>query len=149
MLILSASSLKRVMEEEEESNNSSRKCTPKSGSFRGRESAYSYQYHHRFLRNSYRLDCGFGFGYQNQYQTFPALLPLPTTIPLQLTVTSPFPQNQSFGSCIATSSECQPQDFSVAPGMTLMPFFVISLRCVWMLIVSVANGIGALVLFFK
>ncbi|KAL8550273.1 hypothetical protein ACS0TY_008915 [Phlomoides rotata] len=128
--------------EEQEFNNTSRKCTPRTGSFRGRESAYSYQYHHRLPQNSYRLDCGFGFGYQNQYQTFPALLPLPTTIPLQLTLTSPFPQNQSFGlkphllkgswkqsnHPIATSSESQVQDLSVDRGRkqietrTCLPF---------------------------
>ncbi|KAA8532929.1 hypothetical protein F0562_032954 [Nyssa sinensis] len=33
---------------------------------------------------------------QNQYQTYPALLPLPPIIPLQLTVTPPLLQNQSF-----------------------------------------------------
>lgn len=117
---------------EEEESNTSRKCTPKTKSFRERrERAYSYQYHHHhLLQNSYSFGYGFGFGYQNQYQNFPALLPLPPTIPLQLTVSSPFPQNHTFGQkshlrrglcrqnnpALATSSDYHVQDFSVAPG---------------------------------
>ncbi|KAH6822432.1 Argonaute family protein [Perilla frutescens var. hirtella] len=119
---------------EEEESNTSRKCTPKTRSFRERrERAYSYQYHHHhhhLLPNSYSFGYGFGFGYQNQYQNFPALLPLPPSIPLQLTVTSPFPQNHTFGQkshlrkglcrqnnpSLATSSDYHVQDFSVAPG---------------------------------
>ncbi|KAG6398870.1 hypothetical protein SASPL_140341 [Salvia splendens] len=90
--------LKQVMEEEDESNTST-KCTPKTMSFRERgERAYTYHHHrhhhHHLLQNSYSFGYGFGFGYQNQYQNFPALLPLPPTIPLQLTA---FPQNHTFG----------------------------------------------------
>ncbi|KAG8383067.1 hypothetical protein BUALT_Bualt05G0146100 [Buddleja alternifolia] len=91
------------MEEEEESNNTSKKCTPKTRSFRGIQRAnsnntynyqYQYQYHHHFLQNSYRF--GYGYGLQNQY--YPALLPLPPTIPLQLTLNPQIPHNQRFGS---------------------------------------------------
>ncbi|KAI3452872.1 hypothetical protein Pfo_009535 [Paulownia fortunei] len=117
---------------EEEESNTSRKCSPMTRSFRGSERAYSYQYHHQLLQNSYRLGYGYGFGYQNQYQTYPALLPLPPSIPLQLTGTPPFLQNESFGSKthlrkaswkqnkppLATSSDCQVQDFSVAQART-------------------------------
>lgn len=128
---------------EEEESNTSRKCTPKTKSFRERrERAYSYQYHHHhLLQNSYSFGYGFGFGYQNQYQNFPALLPLPPTIPLQLTVTSPFPQNHTFGQkshlrrglcrqnnpALATSSDYHVQDFSVAPGKK-KPFLFVFLN---------------------
>ncbi|KAI3467297.1 hypothetical protein Pfo_023960 [Paulownia fortunei] len=111
---------------EEEESNTSRKCTPKTRSFRGSESGHRYQYHHQLVQNSYGL--GYGFGYTNQYQTFPALLPLPPIIPLQFTVAPSFPQNQRFGSrthfkkasrrqnnpLLATSSDSQFQDLSVA-----------------------------------
>ncbi|XP_011075545.1 protein argonaute 7 isoform X2 [Sesamum indicum] len=116
---------------EDEESNTRRKCPPKTTSFREIGSGHSYQYHHQLLQNSYRLGYGFGldygFGYTNQYQTFPALLPLPPSLPLQLAVTPPFPPNQRFGSrthfkkasrkqnnpLLATSSDSQYQDFSV------------------------------------
>ncbi|KAK6116446.1 hypothetical protein DH2020_049908 [Rehmannia glutinosa] len=116
------------MEEEEESNTS-KKCIPKTRNHRGNEIACSYQYHHHhLLQNSYRLNYGFGFGYQNQYQNYPALLPLPPSIP----VNPPFLQNQSFTSKthlrkaswrqnnppLATSSEYQVQDSSVGQART-------------------------------
>ncbi|GFP87334.1 protein argonaute 7 [Phtheirospermum japonicum] len=119
--------------EEQESNNRSKKCTPKTRNLRQSDNrAYSYQYHHQLLQNSYMFNCGFGFNYQNPYKNYPALLPLPPTIPLQLTVTPPFLQNQSFtpkthlrksswrqnNPPLATSSECHGQDFSVRQAST-------------------------------
>ncbi|CBI38237.3 unnamed protein product, partial [Vitis vinifera] len=73
------------MEETEESN-ANKKCTPKR-SFRGRTNPHD----HQLLQYSNP----FRFSNQNQYQSYPALLPLPPPIPLQLTATPPLPQNQS------------------------------------------------------
>ncbi|XP_059655791.1 protein argonaute 7 [Cornus florida] len=81
------------MEDTQESNTN-RKCTPKTRSFRERANPpHNYQYHHQLLH--YSNGIGF-FNHQNQYQAYPALLPLPPIIPLQLTVTPPLPQNQTF-----------------------------------------------------
>ncbi|KAK6133869.1 hypothetical protein DH2020_032382 [Rehmannia glutinosa] len=110
------------MEEEEESNTSRKKFTPKTRNFRGTQSVNSYQYHHHLLQNYY------GFNYTNQFQTFPPLLPLPPSIPLQLTLSPSFHQNQRLGSTthfqkasrkqnnslLATSSDSKFQDFSFA-----------------------------------
>lgn len=142
--------IKQAMEEEDESNTST-KCTPKTMSFRERgERAYAYHHHrhHHLLQNSYTFGYGFGFGYQNQYQNFPALLPLPPTIPLQLTA---FPQNHTFGHkshlrrglcspALATSSDYHVQDFPAGKNMEKknpfliliflnMGFFNLSLLC--------------------
>ncbi|KAL3636223.1 Protein argonaute 7 [Castilleja foliolosa] len=118
---------------EQESNNTSKKCSPKTKNLRqSNNRAYSYQYHHQLLQNSYLFNYGFGFNYQNPYQNYPALLPLPPSIPLQLSVTPPFLQNQSFTPKthlrksswgqnyypLATSSECHVQDFSVRQAST-------------------------------
>ncbi|KAJ9705630.1 hypothetical protein PVL29_003615 [Vitis rotundifolia] len=73
------------MEETEESN-ANKKCTPKR-SFRGRTNPHD----HQLLQYSNP----FRFSNQNHYQSYPALLPLPPPIPLQLTATPPLPQNQS------------------------------------------------------
>ncbi|PIN05276.1 Translation initiation factor 2C (eIF-2C) [Handroanthus impetiginosus] len=116
---------------EEEDSNTATKCTPKTTTCRGIESAHNHHYHHHLLQNSYYrfgYGFGFGFGYTNQYQTFPALLPLPPSLPLQLTVSPPFPPNHRFGArthfkkasrkqnnpLLATSSDSQFQDFSVS-----------------------------------
>nr|AZZ70070.1 argonaute 7 [Erythranthe lewisii] len=124
------------MEEEEEgkSNNTNRrKCSPRTSSFRNTETAFTYHHHHhhyhqQLIQNPY-AQLSYGFGYRNQYQTFPALLPLPPTIPLHLTVAPYFPQNQGFRPRThfkkpsrnhnyplpPTSSVSQFQDFSAAP----------------------------------
>ncbi|CAK9186648.1 unnamed protein product [Ilex paraguariensis] len=114
------------MEETEESNID-RKLTPKARSFRGRTNPHNHQYHHQLLQHSNRI--GFGFCYQNQYQTYPALLPLPPTIPLQLTATPPHTRNQCLRSKthsqkdswkqnsppLATSSDTQVSNISTTP----------------------------------
>uniref|UniRef100_A0ABD2Y417 Protein argonaute 7 n=1 Tax=Cinchona calisaya TaxID=153742 RepID=A0ABD2Y417_9GENT len=120
------------MEETEESNNTNRKCTSKA-SFRGRtNNPHNNQnhHHHHLLHHSNRIGFGFGFYNQNQYQNYPALLPLPpTTMPLQLAITPPFPQNYNLRSKshfqkpsrkqnnppLAASSDSHAQDFSVLP----------------------------------
>ncbi|KAF5939131.1 hypothetical protein HYC85_023390 [Camellia sinensis] len=123
------------MEETEEANTT-KKCTPKTRSFRGRNSPHSHHHHHHhyqqqqqqqlLLQQSNRI--GYCFN-QNQYQTYPALLPLPPIMPLQLTVTPPLPQNQTFRSKthlqkhpwkqnnppLATSSDPEPQNSAVSP----------------------------------
>lgn len=92
------------MEETEESNNANRKCTStKTRSFRGKTNhnqppkyQYQYQYQqHQLLQYSNRFG---GFSNQNQYQNYPALLPLPChpPLPLQIAISPQFPQNQSF-----------------------------------------------------
>ncbi|KAK9276501.1 hypothetical protein L1049_006035 [Liquidambar formosana] len=112
------------MEETEESN-ANRKCTSKTRSFRGKTNPHKHQYQHQLLQHSNR----FGFYNQNQYQSYPALLPLPPPIPLQLTITPAFPPNQSFVSktCLqkpswkqnnpplATSSDTQVPVLTVSP----------------------------------
>lgn len=118
------------MEEKEESNTN-KKCTSKT-SFRERTAnPHNHQNHHhhpnQLLHHSNRT--GFGFCNQNQNQTYPALLPLPPTIPLQLSITPSLPQNQNFRSKshlqkptrkqsnppVAASSNSRAQDISVVP----------------------------------
>ncbi|KAL2546716.1 protein argonaute 7 [Forsythia ovata] len=114
------------MEETEESNTN-KKCTR---NFRRNGNTQNYQYPNQFLHQSNRINgFGYGFSYQNQY---PALLPLPPSIPLQMAVAPSFPQYQNFGSKThlqkpswkqnnpppATSSESQVQDFSVTQART-------------------------------
>lgn len=128
--ILSLSFILQVMEETEESNTH-KKCTSKT-SLRGRTNPHNHQYHNhhhnQLLHQSNRN--GFGFYNQNQYQAYPALLPLPPTIPLQLAITPPHPQNQNYISKsylqkpsrkqsnppLAASSNSQAQDISVSTG---------------------------------
>ncbi|KAL6505629.1 Protein argonaute 7 [Orobanche hederae] len=118
--------------EEQEPTNTSKTCTPKTRNFRQDDRAYSYQhqYQHQLLQNTFMFNYGFGLNYQNH----PALLPLPPSIPLQLTIAPPVPflQNQSFTSKThlrkaswrqnnhhpATSSECHVQDFSPGQART-------------------------------
>ena len=81
--------------EKTEEPNANKKCTTETRSFRGRASPHKhqYQYQHQLLRYSNQ----YGFCNQNQYQRYyPALLPLPPQIPLQLALTPPLPPNQSF-----------------------------------------------------
>ncbi|KAA8529385.1 hypothetical protein F0562_033816 [Nyssa sinensis] len=118
------------MEETEESYTN-RKCSPKTRSLRGMVNPHNYHHHHhhhhqqQLLQHSNRI----GFSNQKHYQTYPALLPLPPTIPMQLTVTSPFSQNQSFrpkthlqeppwkqnNTPLATSSDVQVPNSTVSP----------------------------------
>lgn len=102
------------------------KCIPKIRSFRGRNNPHNNHYQQHLLQNSNRN----GFCNQNQYQTYPALLPLPPTIPLPLSLAPTFPQNHNFrtkahlqkpswkhnNTPIATSSDTRIPDFSVTPG---------------------------------
>ncbi|KAE8023197.1 hypothetical protein FH972_008926 [Carpinus fangiana] len=81
--------------EKTEEPNANKKCTTETRSFRGRASPqkHQYQYQHQLLQYSNQ----YGFCNQNQYQRYyPALLPLPPQIPLQLALTPPLPPNQSF-----------------------------------------------------
>ncbi|KAF8378733.1 hypothetical protein HHK36_030082 [Tetracentron sinense] len=75
--------------EETEVSKTNRKCTTKTRSCRGAIEPHQHQHQHSFHN---------GFCFQNRFQTYPALLPLPPLIPLHLPVTSPVPQNQKFGS---------------------------------------------------
>ncbi|XP_002522490.2 protein argonaute 7 [Ricinus communis] len=92
------------MEETRESN-ANKKCTSKPRTLRGRTTThkhqyqyqYQYQYQHHFLQYSNQF--GFFNHSSNLYPSYyPALLPLPPPIPLQLALNPPFPQNHSFGS---------------------------------------------------
>ncbi|XP_052187358.1 protein argonaute 7 [Diospyros lotus] len=114
------------MDETEESN-ATKKCTSKARTFRAQNNPQSRQYHHQYhllqQHNSNRI----WYCNQNQYQAYPALLPLPPTIPLQPTATPPFPQNQCFRSKphlqkpswkgnnppLATSSDTEPPNSAV------------------------------------
>lgn len=114
------------MEETEESNTNKTRMTE----------PHNYHHHH-LLHNSNRIN---GFCYQNQYHTYPALLPLPPAIPLQLALAPPLPQYQNFRTKphfqkhpisnppLATSSEYQVPDFSIKPGNLYYknPFSLIS-----------------------
>ncbi|XP_010258604.1 PREDICTED: protein argonaute 7-like [Nelumbo nucifera] len=73
--------------EETEDPKSGRKCTSKTRSCRGRTEPN--QYHHQLLQHSYRN----GFYYQNRYQTFPGLLPLPPPILLLPLPATPLPHH--------------------------------------------------------
>ncbi|KAK3027391.1 hypothetical protein RJ639_040189 [Escallonia herrerae] len=114
------------MEETEESNN--KKCTPKTRNSRGRTYPHNSRYHQihqQLMQNSNRI----GFFNQNQYRSYPALLPLPPIIPLQIAVAPPLPQNQTFRTKthlrkpswkrnsppLATSSDSQVPNFSAVP----------------------------------
>ncbi|CAI9785259.1 unnamed protein product [Fraxinus pennsylvanica] len=114
------------MEETEESNTN-KKCTR---SFRRNGNTQNYQYQNQFLHRSNRINgFGYGFSYQNQY---PALLPLPPSIPLQMALAPTFPQYHNFGSKthlqkpswkqnnppLSASSESRVQDFSLAQART-------------------------------
>ncbi|XP_010258237.1 PREDICTED: protein argonaute 7-like isoform X2 [Nelumbo nucifera] len=82
------------MEEREEPKND-RKCYSKARRFRGRTEPNQYQYQHHLLHHSYRN----GFSYQNGYQAFPGLLPLPPPILLLPLPATPLPhQNENLRS---------------------------------------------------
>ncbi|KAL6983436.1 Protein argonaute 7 [Sarracenia purpurea var. burkii] len=120
------------MEETKESNTTKKCTSPKTRSFRGRSNPLNHHYYHhhqqQLLQNSNRV----WYCNQNQYQTYPALLPLPLppTIPPQITAaTPPLPRNPSFRSKthlqklprnqnsppMATSSDTDPPNSSVSP----------------------------------
>ncbi|KAJ6324848.1 hypothetical protein OIU76_012026 [Salix suchowensis] len=91
------------MEETEESSGN-KKCTTTTKTFRGRANThkhhyhqYQYQYHYHYQHQLLQYSNQFGFFNQNQYYPgyYPALLPLPPPIPLQLALTPPLPQNHS------------------------------------------------------
>ncbi|KAG6712964.1 hypothetical protein I3842_05G127000 [Carya illinoinensis] len=113
------------MEQTEESN-ANKKCT-KTRSFRDAANPHKHQYHyqHQLLQYSNQ----YGFCNQNQHQRYyPALLPLPTQMPFQLTL-PPLPQNHGFRtkthlhkpSCklnnppLAASSDTQVQNVAISP----------------------------------
>ena len=92
---------KQAMEETEESSGN-KKCTTKTKTFRGRANTHKhhyhqYQYHYHYQHQLLQYSNQFGFFNQNQYYPgyYPALLPLPPPIPLQLALTPPLPQNHS------------------------------------------------------
>jgi hypothetical protein len=87
--------------EKTEEPNANKKCTTKTRGFRGRANPpkhqYQYQHQHQHQHQLLQYSNQYGFSNQNQYQRYyPALLPLPPQIPLQLALTPPLPQNQSF-----------------------------------------------------
>ncbi|CAI9096532.1 OLC1v1032703C1 [Oldenlandia corymbosa var. corymbosa] len=154
------------MEQETEESNRHKKCIPKTSS-RGRNGTtnnhhvnnhhlllhHHYQqqqwqfhhyhhHHHQLVHQSNRN--AFGYYNQNLYQiqTYPPLLPLPPTIPLNLGTNPPFPQNQNClpksqpqkppcrkqrNPPLAAPSNSQAQDISIAPAkVTQRPNGVLS-----------------------
>ncbi|KAL8035487.1 hypothetical protein ABFS82_12G097200 [Erythranthe guttata] len=113
----------KQQEEKSNTNNNktSTKCSPRTSSYRGSETAFTYHHHHhqQLIQNpygyGYGYGFGFGFGYTNQYQTFPALLPLPPTIPLHLSVAPCFPQNHGFGSRTHFKKPTRNHNYPVPP----------------------------------
>lgn len=134
------------MEETEETNTRNRKCTAKT-SFRQRTNTntntnkqpvhnhhHHHHHHHLYHHNQilhhhhHHQSNRIHLGFFNQYQTYPPLLPLPPTIPLNFaantTTTPPFPQNHNNNNFRSkthlqkpsrTSSNSQFQHISVAP----------------------------------
>ncbi|GAV57115.1 PAZ domain-containing protein/Piwi domain-containing protein/DUF1785 domain-containing protein [Cephalotus follicularis] len=85
--------------EETEVSNANKECTTKARTFGGRADPLKYQYHYQHQHQPLQYLNHFGFLNHNQYQSYyPALLPLPPSIPLQLALAPPLPQNQSFRS---------------------------------------------------
>ncbi|XVE85807.1 hypothetical protein DITRI_Ditri17bG0121100 [Diplodiscus trichospermus] len=81
--------------EETEEHHANKKCTTQTRAFNGRTNPHKHHYQHPLLQYSSH----FGFLNQNQFQSYsyyPALLPLPPSIPLQLALSPPLSQNQSF-----------------------------------------------------
>ncbi|XVF03276.1 hypothetical protein REPUB_Repub04eG0247500 [Reevesia pubescens] len=82
--------------EETEENHGNKKCSTKTRTFKSRTNPHNkHHYQHPLLQYSNH----FGFFNQNQFQSYsyyPALLPLPPPIPLQLALTPPLSQNQTF-----------------------------------------------------
>lgn len=74
--------------EESEDSKTTKKCKPQTRSFRAKNCNphnYQYHYHHQLYHHHHSNTTRFnGFYYQNQYQNYPALLPLPQTIPFQI-----------------------------------------------------------------
>lgn len=98
------------MEETDESNGNKKLITKRrsfkdGGNSHAREHHHHYHYHHQHQLLQYSTT-HFGFCNHNEYQRYyPALLPLPSLIPLQLAFTPPFPQNQE----AAIKSKIHPQ----------------------------------------
>ncbi|XP_050237879.1 protein argonaute 7 [Mercurialis annua] len=80
--------------EDSKDSNASKKCTTKTRTFRGRTNTHKHQYEYQYQHRLFQYSNHFGFLNHNQY--YPALLPLPPPIPLQLALTPSFPQNHSF-----------------------------------------------------
>ncbi|KAK8643428.1 hypothetical protein V6N13_012727 [Hibiscus sabdariffa] len=81
--------------EETEEHQVNKKCTTKTRTFKGRTNPQKSHYQHPLLQYSSH----FGFFNQNQFQSYsyyPALLPLPPPIPLQLALAPPLSQNPTF-----------------------------------------------------
>ncbi|CAJ1931996.1 unnamed protein product [Sphenostylis stenocarpa] len=99
------------MEEAEECTNANQKFNTKRRSFRNGSNSHEhhryhhhlhhhhhhYQHHHQLLQHSTQL--GFCNNHNKYQRYYPALLPLPSLIPLQqLPLTPPFPQNHTIKS---------------------------------------------------
>ncbi|XAR65229.1 hypothetical protein NMG60_11009276 [Bertholletia excelsa] len=88
--------------EDAEELNTTKKCNPKTRSLRGRNNNttqnHQYHHHHQLLDQSNRNRIRFCDNQNNQYQTYPALLPLPPIIPFHLALAPPPPQNPGFRS---------------------------------------------------
>ncbi|KDP41247.1 hypothetical protein JCGZ_15654 [Jatropha curcas] len=90
------------MEETQESN-ATEKCTTETKTFKGKTNThkhqYQYQYQYQYQHHFFQCSNQFGFFNHNQYPSYyPALLPLPRPIPLQLALTPPLHQNHNFRS---------------------------------------------------
>lgn len=134
------------MEEAEETNTRNRKCTAKT-SFRhntNKQPVHNHHHHHHHHHHLYHHNQilhhhhhhhqsnRIHLGFFNQYHTYPPLLPLPPTIPLNFaanTTTPPFPQNHNNNNFRSkthlqkpsrTSSNSQFQHMSVAPPGTCL-----------------------------
>lgn len=132
--------------EESEHSKTNKKCIPQTRSFRGKNCNphnYQYHYHHQLYHhhhhsNTTRFN---GFYYQNQYQNYPALLPLPQTIPFQVAPPPLLSQYQNFSTKphvqkpllnysiasnttpLATSSEKKASDLAITTGkVDFLPF---------------------------
>ncbi|KAI9085445.1 hypothetical protein K1719_032606 [Acacia pycnantha] len=107
------------MEGTDNKPNANKKFITKRRSFRG-EANNPHEHHYHHLHHQHQLllkqySTQFGFCYQNEYQRYyPALLPLPSLLPLQLALTTPsFTQNQTFKS--KTHSQKSPCKLNNSP----------------------------------
>ncbi|TQD87383.1 hypothetical protein C1H46_027044 [Malus baccata] len=88
-----------------ENSNGNQKCHPKTRTLRGgtRANPHNHHHHHHHHQQLIHHANQFGFCNQNQYyqrysSSYPALLPLPPLLPLQLALTPPLPPNHHFRS---------------------------------------------------
>lgn len=91
------------MEDSDESNGGN-KCTTKARTLRARaktNSTHKHEYQYQYQHQLFQYSNQYGFFNHNQIQYpsyYPALLPLPPPIPIQLALTPPLLQNHSFRS---------------------------------------------------